>query len=109
MDGLNFVVFLSWFLPLVSVIIQILIIVAFYGIIKHFGNCPACGRRISNEDRVCNFCGTERLTKGLNQAEIQAHLTRVLCSSCSEEFGIESSQLGTFVQCPHCKHQIRVR
>ena len=108
MEGLNFVVFLTWFLPLVGVIIQILILVAFYGIIKHFGNCPACGRRISNEDKVCNFCGTKRLTRRSNLEAIPAHLTRIICPSCGEAFGINSSQRGTVVQCPHCQENVTI-
>ena len=84
------------FITIVAAVVQILILVAFYGIIKYFGNCPVCGRRIPNDEKVCGFCGTPRRT-------IPAGQTRLRCDSCGGTFGIEESQKGTMVQCPHCK------
>ena len=80
MAEVSFLVLLSWSLLLVSAIIQIPILVAVYTIIKHYSNCPAYGCRISNEDRICDFCGTERLTKDPNPAILNgAAYSMVLC------------------------------
>ena len=98
-------VFLSWFLPLVSVIVQILIIVAFYGIIRHFGNCPTCGRRISNKDEVCQFCGTKRLTIDESTVSNTLNLTKdtsgTTCPSCQSRIPVEAKK------CPNCGEKIR--
>lgn len=38
-------------ITIIAFVVQILILAAFYGVIKHFGNCPVCGRKIANRDR----------------------------------------------------------
>lgn len=114
---LNTITLLTWFVLLVAAVISVLIIVAFYGVIKHFGNCPTCGRKISNQDELCKFCGTERLTMvqsaiGASGTErlAEQHSTEqihVKCLLCGKDFDIKSSLQDTEVQCPHCKKIIR--
>lgn len=96
MVSLNIISFLTWFVPLVFVIVGVAVVVAFYGIIKHFGNCPACGRKISNGETVCSFCGTARLSK----------LKPVVCPSCNKEIFISLSQQGKVVECPYCRRNV---
>lgn len=52
MKSLNTITFLAWIVPLVFVIVGVAVVVEFYGIIRYFGNCPTCGRRIPNQDTI---------------------------------------------------------
>lgn len=49
-------------ITIIIFVIQILIMAAFYGVIKHFGNCPVCGRKIANSEEKCPYCNTKRKT-----------------------------------------------
>jgi len=118
------ILFLTWFVPLVGVVVQVLIIVAFYGIIKHFGNCPTCGRRIPNKDAICGFCGTERLTKGVDPAafsfssasestevsgESVEGLVRIDCRFCGKGIMLRKSDRYLVEKCPYCQKPISAR
>lgn len=85
------------FISVISLIVQVVIIVVFYGIIRHFGNCPTCGRRISNDEQVCSFCGTER-SSGLVDAK---------CPLCEKSYRMHPAQEGRTVNCPFCKKSIK--